>query len=581
MRVQFTGCLSENNYIFNSLIDGEHVLHNKMGKFINLFLMFDIYFKNGEDLRTLPFVSVGKKTHPKTRLEELGSLHSALHLKSITGKEDPPLSVKLKTFYKSQGEGVFNNCKKLLDSMEDGLFDYETDGLIFTPANKGVASNILGKTPPPRKITWTSSFKWKPKEFNTIDFLVTTKKNSAGQDIVGNIFESGEDMSAIRQIPQYKTLILRVGYDESKHGYLNPCQDIIDEKYPNMGYIDNNDRYKPAPFYPSNPSDPNAAFCNVKIKLDLYGNKYMLTENGRETFEDNTIVEFRYDSNREAYWRWIPIRVRHDKTSEYRRGLKNFGNAFHVAESVWRSIHDPITTEMLKTGKNIPNEIVNDNVYYKRAGFTNTRALRDFHNLYAKRILIDGVATPGGTLIDLAVGKAGDLPKWIHARLSFVLGIDVSRDNIENRKDGACARYLNYKKRYRIMPSVLFLEGNSSLNVRNGDAAANEKGKKILRAVFGEGPKDEVKLGPAIYKQYGKGKGGFDVVSCQFALHYFFQNQDTLQNMLKNISENCAVNGYFIGCCYDGYSVFEALEGKKAGESIGAADDTKKNMGNN
>ena len=64
--------------------------------------------------------------------------------------------------------------------MEDGLFDYETDGLIFTPANKGVASNILGKTPPPRKITWTSSFKWKPKEFNTIDFLVTTKKKLGG-----------------------------------------------------------------------------------------------------------------------------------------------------------------------------------------------------------------------------------------------------------------------------------------------------------------------------------------------------------------------------------------------------------------
>ena len=87
-------------------------------------------------------------------------------------------------------------------------------------------------------------------------------KLSMNKDFIGNIFEAGEDMSSIRQIPQYKTLILRVGFDERKHGYLNPCQDILDEKYPSRRNDYNNDRYKPAPFYPTNPSDPNAAFCN-------------------------------------------------------------------------------------------------------------------------------------------------------------------------------------------------------------------------------------------------------------------------------------------------------------------------------
>ena len=33
--------------LHNSLLDGEHVAHDKMGKFINLFLVFDIYFKHG------------------------------------------------------------------------------------------------------------------------------------------------------------------------------------------------------------------------------------------------------------------------------------------------------------------------------------------------------------------------------------------------------------------------------------------------------------------------------------------------------------------------------------------------------
>jgi hypothetical protein len=37
------------------------------------------------------------------------------------------------------------------------------------------------------------------------------------------------------------------------------------------------------------------------------------------------IVEFKYvtdDESKSGFWRWIPIRVRHDKTSELRSGVK-------------------------------------------------------------------------------------------------------------------------------------------------------------------------------------------------------------------------------------------------------------------
>ena len=49
-----------------------------------------------------------------------------------------------------------------------------TDGLIFTPANTGVASKKTGVNAPNYKVTWEESFKWKPPEFNTIDFLLST-----------------------------------------------------------------------------------------------------------------------------------------------------------------------------------------------------------------------------------------------------------------------------------------------------------------------------------------------------------------------------------------------------------------------
>ena len=49
----------------------------------------------------------------------------------------------------------------------------------------------------------------------------------------------------------------------------------------------------------------------------------MLTEDKKQIFEDNTgFVEFKFKKNNEKYWQWVPIRVRHDKTADYRKGTK-------------------------------------------------------------------------------------------------------------------------------------------------------------------------------------------------------------------------------------------------------------------
>ena len=129
---------------------------------------------------------------------------------------------------------------------------------------------------------------------------------------------------------------------------------------------------------------------------------------------------------------------------------------------------------MITTGENIENELGDDDVYYNKIkGDTHMRSLRDFHNLYVKNTLIKGVSKPGGNLIDFAVGMGGDFSKWIQAKLSFVFGVDISKDNIENRVRGACARYLNYRKDHSRMPYALFLHGNSSVNIRDGSAYYN------------------------------------------------------------------------------------------------------------
>jgi hypothetical protein len=224
---------------------------------------------------------------------------------------------------------------------------------------------------------------------------------------------------------------------------------------------------------------------------------------------------------------------------------------------------------MISTGNNIPEGTADEDVYYNKSNEeTSTQGLRDFHNLYVKKNLIQGVANRGDTLIDFAVGKAGDLKKWIRANLSFVFGVDYSRDNIINQMDGACARYLNEAKKAQRIPKALFVQGNSALNIRSGEALSTAKDKVVARAIFGQGAKDITELGKGVYNQYGVGELGFNIASCQFALHYFFQNSQTFHEFLRNVAECTKIGGHFIGTCYDGETVFKMLKSLKRDEGI-------------
>ena len=591
MNVEFTGALTEEDDVFNTIIDGEHITHDKNGDYINLFAAFDIYYINNKNITGLPFVNLEivksedddeekeeqQKTKSKkdsSRLVILKTVIKKLNPLSIVSKSKSPINIVTKKFY---ANNIFGGSATILNNVKEGLFEYNTDGLIFTPSNTGVASNKVGFSAPNFKITWNESFKWKPPEFNTIDFLIKFQKNDYGAYKESYIHSSGVNLTKSSQFQKYYTLILHVGFDEKKHGYINPCNDVLNDYIVKKDDRDSyKSTYKPARFYPTNPSDENAGLCNIIGNLDESNNLKIFTEEGEE-IEDNTIVEFKYDNTRESQWKWIPLRVRYDKTSELRSGGKNFGNAYHVANSNWQSIHNPITNEIIRTGNHIKIDNNDDDVYYNKVNTqSETRSLRDFHNLYVKNMLISKLSNNGSTLIDFACGKAGDLPKWINANLAFVLGIDLNKDNIENRLDGACARYLNYAKKYSTIPKAIFINGNSSINIKNGDAFATEKNKQIIKALFGEGSKNELVLGKGVYNNYGIAQKGFNISSIQFALHYMFENEIILNDFLKNVSQCTILEGYFIGTCYDGNKVFNLLNDVEINNSISLMKNDKK-----
>jgi hypothetical protein len=607
MDVVFSGAKTQNEELWGSLLDGELIYHDKQGQFINLYAAFDLYYYHSQDVRAHPFLTntlldAKEKERGKTsRYSLLKKLIVGLNSISIVAgtssssslKEDQfkkikesisPIRIKHKNFYPENMESgnIFRACDDIMQKVNNGLFEYNTDGLIFTPAFLGVGSDKIGEAGPLSKITWNYSFKWKPPKYNTIDFLVNTVKAANGTDLMKPIFEEGTNVHTNNQLTEYKMIQLKCTYSEKKHGtiYLNPCLDIIEDKLPEFKVVNYEDKNtndaQPMQFYPVKPYDPEAGITNIMLRKDDNNTNQMFTEEN-EVFEDNTIVEFSYDLTRESGWRWIPLRVRYDKTAELRQGMKNFGNAYHVANSNWKSIHNPVTEDMITTGLNIPEMNIDDDIYYNSvSGSMKTQSMKDFHNLFVKKRLIKSVSKKGDTLIDYACGKAGDLPKWIHANLSFVFGLDISKDNLENRLDGACVRYLESRKRNKNMPYALFVNGNSAFNIRSGAALLNDKAAQITKAVFGSGPKEEDILGKGVLRQYGKGQEGFNISSIQFAIHYFFENPDTLQGFMRNISECTKIGGYFIGTSYDGKSIFQLLRKKQPGESVQIIDSGKK-----
>lgn len=596
MKFQFTGYMSN---LKNTVMDGEHILHDKSKKSIHLYAVFDVYVVNGIDIRKESFIQKIEKeessvsddkdatmvktkasstsTKDRSRFGYMSTIMKHLEMYPVNGANNAihtPLRVEKKTFYQANVEtSIFRQSKYLLDIIENGGYNYETDGLIYTPAYKGVALNPKGGVAT-RKVTWRESFKWKPAEFNSIDFLVKVVKendterirytanksdNSSGS---GSMSGSGSDVSS------YKTLILNVGYDETnkEHGIINPCKSMLNGEDISVDYrktgVRHSDRYRPTPFTPTSPSDEEAMICNIELRDEV-----MYTEDD-EVIKDNMIIECRYDKSRGNGWKWVPMRVRYDKTAELQRGIKQFGNAYNVANSIWHSIHHPITPDMIKGIEPIDVESSNESVYYNRNEMNHTQSLRSFHNLFVKSQLIRAVSPNGGNLLDLAVGKAGDLSKWRLAKLGFVLGIDISQDNIENRTDGACVRYLRLRANQQGVPDCIFLQGKSHERVKDGSAMFTDKGREVIKALYGFGARDRNKLDKQVYTYYGVGKSGFNVVSCQFAIHYFFANKSMLETFIQNVSEGCALNGYFVGTTYDGETLFEELENKKRGEGI-------------
>ena len=165
--------------------------------------------------------------------------------------------------------------------------------------------------------------------------------------------------------------------------------------------------------------------------------------------------------------------------------------------------------------------ISNGEIYKQDFEHLTTESLRKFHNWIKLQLILDAKKnTPGEKLLDVAVGRGGDIFKWSKAKFKYVTGFDSDSKSIYEKNDfeGAIKRYSSVKSETNT-PKCFFWNISAVdpfvLNILNG--------------------KDRNSI--------------YDVVSCQFSFHYFVNDIDIVLNM---ISKKLKPNGLFIGTATDG-----------------------------
>lgn len=570
--LKYTGCSIPG--LSDTLIDGEYITTDIKDNDIDTYLFFDVYYYKGKDVRNLPFGFHEKQKGTRQSvmldidnlLKSEDGIISSDELNQFTIFKKKYIRGDVVTSYKDPNASdndtaIFEAVNKILlkvDKVYGGLLDhghlfsYEVDGLIFMPATLGVGQNykgddigILGKKP------WLKVLKWQSPNYNSISFYIKMRRNIADKEIVDEYYNGF----------RYKHVYLKVSYHPNFHNDYY-AQRIINEglHYPAVEQFIN--------FEPINPFhgyiDANGQLVNdVQIASVRTNNDGDLVSLEGEVIQEGNIVEFIYDNNEsEERFKWKPLKIR-----QY-----NKANGFHTATNVWRSMKQPIDTKMITTGEcsNIcAKQIIQPKKEYL------TKPMRAFHN-YLKykllRIATDDVSNV--SLMDLCSGKLSDMRKWKVNKVKFAVSIDNSAENIHNIVDGSSVKILKQSEKdselRKLAHNTMIIYGDCSKNISNGSAGLDLLNQYYLNILYGN---QEISgVNTKLEKLWGRAQQKFDIITCHFGIHNFFNDLETVENFMVNVAENLKSGGKFIGSCLDGETLFKELKTNELIEEVASGD---------
>ncbi len=551
MTIRFTGARSTN--FKNCLLEAEFIATSSS------ILVFDVFYMNGTDVGGLPLMLVDEKKPGKSRASIVKSFAKDVNTSAVvTGVTMPAITAK-DFIYVATKNDFFASTKTILGKKAAGNYAYGIDGIILTPADTSIGDGKYWGT-------WTKAFKWKPPQFNTIDFLVKIRHSEA--EIRNNQLYKVADLYSAYSLP-YTAPISSIMFISNTIPF-NKTRQLV-----------------PQPFQPPDKADAYLAYIKVNDDGKL------ICEEGGEILDD-TIVEFRYDVIQGS---WHPLRLRDDKTEKYLKtgDIGGTANKFETALSVWRSIRTPITEDIITGRVAVPSpqpqlstnghdtvpEDDNLQMYYaiksERRQESGTAGMRAFHNRWVKgEHLMFRFASKVSSIADFGCGRAGDLPKWKEMKAKKVLGLDLFADNLSNPRDGAHERALKHLRGTAPafgVPKMAFLPVDlrkvfdaSYINAMD-DSHGDRTAAQILMAMIPTSA-PRLKASSHLLKYHGFARTGFELVSCQFAVHYFFETRDTLRNFAQNLATFLQPGGYFVGTCLDAFKVDEALRDVRTGAFV-------------
>jgi len=518
----------------NSLFNGELISKTKDGLTCCDYMMYDAYVIKNENVMNLPLHSLNDTV--KTRIQ----LCNEFEMSTLSHTQTISVRIITKTFHEATPQkNIFEMAKEIWNKKDS--YRYKLDGLIFTPSNKPVAfSERKRDYMIHTNRTWEYNIKWKPSEENTIDFLI-----SMDTEVKNDMHGSYRNVHLL--VGDYKDKI----YDVSK-----------------FDWTDDGKKYNVVRWYTVSPT---SSVCIARNKEELV---------------NDTIIECSYDFTKPVGSRWIPERTRHDKTNSYKncrhtqriqyevfnrllqgknrkedslslsmlkrqfskRGwlkqreklntttakrmshhIRNAydipyniqsGNNIKVARSIWKLIQNPVTEAQL----------VGSKYYTSNKTASNMEMYRKYHNQI--KFALYQITNPKGRpklLFDIGSGQGGDLNKWMALKFGLVVGVDKNAENIQ--------RALTRLKRSRNV-------AKNKINFFVGDMSA----PMLSNAAFERNERDRLTS-----LQNSNRFIKYDVVSCQFAVHYFFKNTSTWSGFLSNLLQLLAPSGgMFITTCMNG-----------------------------
>ena len=558
----------------NSIVDGEYIYIPKYKKY--LFMIFDCLVINGENLREqVNFFERIEKTHlliediNKTKYKynnqiETKNINDLLEYNKneiIKFYDDIDDSLKksvnmnvIRRKYFLEPTGLTDNDIFKLTFMMWNLYEtdsklkcpYLLDGLIFQGLNQKYTT-IKSENKYPE-------YKWKPPTRNSIDFYIEFEKDPKTKKILVVFDNSNLTNDEDNDITEGKL----------KDKYYQICNLYLGERINNIE--------KPVTF------NRNKKLSQCYLYLDDTG--FIRSDDGK-IINDKTVVEFYYDMNENipVYLRWVPLKTRYDKTERVLKQGVGYGNSYFVGQNIWNSIQNSVlisnfeeltddkkyykSMEELRKRINIKKEVIEEEAYYN-VKTIERNAFRKFQN-WLKSILIYTYVNAyynneSYHILEFSCGKNAEIEKYYYATIWLMVGIDIDLHGLINSRDGAISRYDKFKKKQRNYPPMHFIHSTPT-NLLTYD----EQLKKIG------------KMSPKMKQEFDKffPKYKFDRIHCGFAIHYYFDTEESWNNVCININNHLRDGGYFMFETFDNtllkekfkendkYSLYLTINGEK------------------